>query len=125
MKKYGENSWNRISKIMGKSEIKCHKRYLELSDRSHMVSAAWSKSEDELLTRIVTANGAKNWTKVAMNLPGRIGKQCRERWHHHLNPEVVKKKWGLEEDMQIMRLFRIYGSRWSEIARHVEGRTDN
>ena len=34
VKKYGENSWNRISKLLGKSEIKCHKRYLELTGRS-------------------------------------------------------------------------------------------
>ena len=106
MKKYGENSWNRISKILGKSEIKCHKRYLELSDRSHMVGAPWSKEEDELLRRIVLAHGAKSWTKVAMRLPGRIGKQCRERWDHHLNPDVIKKKWSLQEDLLILYLYK-------------------
>lgn len=63
-----------------------------------MASANWSKQEDEMLTSIILANGAKDWTKVANKLPGRIGKQCRERWHHHLNPNVIKKKWSLEED---------------------------
>ena len=23
-------------------------------------------------------------------LPGRKGKQCRERWHNHLNPDIIK-----------------------------------
>jgi len=72
--RFGESSWNRISKELGKSEIKCHKRYLELSGRSDMVGAPWSKAEDELLRDIVMAEGAKNWTKVAGELPGRIGK---------------------------------------------------
>ena len=39
-----------------------------------MVGAPWSKEEDELLRRIVLTHGAKSWTKVAMRLPGRIGK---------------------------------------------------
>lgn len=95
VKTYGENSWNRISKLLRKSEIKCHKRYLELSGRSDLVGAPWSKLEDELLREIVLRDGPKNWTKVASLLPGRIGKQCRERWHHHINPDVVKRRWTL------------------------------
>ena len=125
VRRFGENSWNRISKLMNKSEIKCNKRYLVLSNRQEMASANWSKEEDEKLASLVLANGAKDWTKIASQLPGRIGKQCRERWHHHLNPDVVKKKWTLEEDTRIVRLYLKYGTRWAEIARHVDGRTDN
>ena len=125
VKQFGESSWNRISKIIHKSEIKCHKRFLVLSNKEQMASANWSKQEDEMLTSIILANGAKDWTKVANKLPGRIGKQCRERWHHHLNPNVIKKKWSLEEDQKIVRLFIMYKTRWSEIAKHMNGRTDN
>ena len=90
-----------------------------------MVSASWSKNEDELLTKLVLSNGAKDWTKIAALLPGRIGKQCRERWHHHLNPNVVKRKWTIEEDMLIIKLYLKFNSRWSEMAKHIDGRTDN
>ena len=38
---------------------------------------------------------------------------------------MIKKKWTLEEDKRIVRLYLKYKTRWSEIARHVEGRTDN
>ena len=37
----------------------------------------------------------------------------------------MKKKWTLEEDQQIVKLYMKYGTRWSEIARNVDGRTDN
>ena len=30
------------------------------------------------------------WAAIAQQLPGRIAKQCRERWHNHLNPDICK-----------------------------------
>ena len=33
------------------------------------------------------ASGGAGWGQV---LPGRKGKQCRERWHNHLNPDIIK-----------------------------------
>jgi myb proto-oncogene protein len=46
--------------------------------------------------KLVTKYGAKNWTYIAKSLPGRIGKQCRERWHNHLNPDIKKERWTEE-----------------------------
>ena len=58
---------------------------------------------------------------------GRIGKQCRERWHNHLNPNISKAPWSEEEDRIILRNQRDgppgTGNRWAEIA--APGRTDN
>mgnify|MGYP006193430871 CR=1 FL=1 len=42
--------------------------------------------------------GAKKWSQIAQQLPGRIGKQCRERWHNHLNPAINKAAWTMDED---------------------------
>lgn len=42
-----------------------------------------------------------------------------------MNPEVIKKKWTLDEDLLIVKLYFKYNSRWSEMAKHVPGRTDN
>lgn len=33
-----------------------------------------------------------------MLLPGRLGKQCRERWFNHLDPTVKKTEWTPHED---------------------------
>lgn len=49
--------------------------------------------EDQLVIRLVGEYGPRNWSKIAEHLPGRIGKQCRERWHNNLNPELKKGPW--------------------------------
>lgn len=58
------------------------------------------------MLKLVKSYGPKNWSFVAKHLPGRIGKQCRERWHNHLNPEIVKEKWTEEEDRIIIDAHR-------------------
>jgi myb proto-oncogene protein len=58
-------------------------------------------------------------------LPGRIGKQCRERWHNHLNPKIKKIGWSEEEEWILYLMHRSSGNKWAEIAKVLEGRTDN
>jgi hypothetical protein len=43
---------------------------------------------------MVARLGTKSWAQIAENLakegmPGRSGKQCRERWHNHLGKELL------------------------------------
>ncbi len=33
-----------------------------------------------------------------MSITGRTGKQCRERWHNHLDPNINKNAWTEEEE---------------------------
>lgn len=47
-----------------------------------LVKGAWTKEEDDRIMELVNKYGAKKWSVIAQNLPGRIGKQCRERWAH-------------------------------------------
>lgn len=85
----------------------------------------WTKKEDETLTESVKKYGPRNWTRISKNLPGRIGKQCRERWHNHLDPCINKRKWSLEEDLLIVRLHLVERVRWCEMTKQLAGRTDS
>jgi hypothetical protein len=38
--------------------------------------------------QLVDQLGVKKWSQIAKMLNGRVGKQCRERWHNHLRPDI-------------------------------------
>jgi hypothetical protein len=73
---------------------------------------------------------AGNWSLIAKTLNDtmgkqRIGKQCRERWSHHLHPDLRKDAWTAEEEAALVRAHRARGNRWSAIARGIPGRSEN
>ena len=65
----------------------------------------WSAEEDQLLIGLVEKLGNQKWSDVARNMPGREGKQCRERWHNHLSPTIKKTAWT-ETEQWILFLVR-------------------
>ena len=86
---------------------------------------AWTPQEDAIVVRMVREHGPGNWSAVAEHVPGRVGKQCRERWHNHLDPDVKKGPWSEEEDALIVQHQARLGNCWSEISIFLPGRTDN
>mmetsp|Transcript_3800 Transcript_3800/g.15390 ORF Transcript_3800/g.15390 Transcript_3800/m.15390 type:complete len:315 (+) Transcript_3800:304-1248(+) len=86
-------------------------------------SSVWSPEEDAELARLQEIHGNR-WALVAAELPGKTGQQCAQRWRHKVNPAIKKEKWTPEEDAQLAKLYEQHGQRWAEIARHLEGRTD-
>ena len=91
----------------------------------------WNKKEDEAIINLVNKHGTGNWTIIAnemsniYNFKNRSGKQCRERWHNHLDPNVKKDDWTENEENILFSKHMEFGNKWSDIAIFLPGRTDN
>ena len=91
----------------------------------------WNQCEDDAILDLVERYGTTNWSVIAENLKvvcqvsDRTGKQCRERWHNHLDPIINKAPWTKREDEILMLKHLEIGNKWSEISKHLPGRTDN
>lgn len=77
------------------------------------------------MLQLVAKLGPCRWTCIADSLPGRMGKQCRERWHNHLNPRIKKINWSREEEWILYLHNKGHENKWADIAKVLDGRTDN
>ncbi|KAK4483321.1 hypothetical protein RD792_010507 [Penstemon davidsonii] len=86
----------------------------------------WTVEEDFSLINYIAHHGEGRWNSLA-RCAGlkRTGKSCRLRWLNYLRPDVRRGNITLEEQLLILELHSRWGNRWSKIAQHLPGRTDN
>ncbi|GAV86889.1 Myb_DNA-binding domain-containing protein [Cephalotus follicularis] len=95
-------------------------------DDSGLKKGPWTPEEDQILIRYIQTNGHGSW-RALPKLAGlnRCGKSCRLRWTNYLRPDIKRGKFSPEEEQSILNLHSILGNKWSAIASHLPGRTDN
>jgi hypothetical protein len=125
-----EKNWSRVSSrlnISGRDAESCQQRWLYLleSEGARKIRGRWTAEEDDHLASLVHEYGTRNWRAVASHLPGRLPKQCRERWHNQLDPSVRKDGLTSDEWKTLHDAHAKYGNKWAEIVKVLPGRTAN
>ncbi|KAE8718198.1 MYB315 protein [Hibiscus syriacus] len=95
-------------------------------DKVGLKRGPWTIEEDHKLMNFIVNNGIHCWRTVP-KLAGllRCGKSCRLRWINYLRPDLKRGAFTESEEDQIIQLHSCLGNRWSKIASHFPGRTDN
>ena len=95
------------------------------SEQQNNLKRVWTPEEDAVLMNKINTLGLVNWNVIASDLPGRTGKQCRERYHNHLREGIRKGDWTKEEDDIILSTHSQFGNKWTVIANRLTSRSSN
>ena len=120
-KEFNYKNWNSIAEfIPGKNAIQCSARYRRT--RPGLNKGAWQKEEDSKLLSLYKKYG-KDWAAISKEMPQRTGKQIRDRYINSLDTRYKRGKFSKEEDKIILKYHKIYGNKWSQIAKKMKTRT--
>jgi hypothetical protein len=121
MKKHkNPRDWEPISTELGrgKSAKECHERWIRYL-KPGVRKGQWTDQEDAIVIESVTSSAEQpftRWSDLAQQLPGRVGKQIRDRWVNHLNPNINHLPFSREDDLNLWNGHKKLGKRWVEIS---------
>ena len=87
-----------------KSENTEHVAGVKSENEKRMYRSPWSRKQDEIVRACVKKYGECKWARIALLIPGRTGKQCRERWHNQLRPGIKTGAWSASEDARLIEV---------------------
>jgi hypothetical protein len=121
MKKYkSPRDWEPIAQEhgRGKTAKECHERWIRYL-KPGVRKGQWQDYEDAIVVEAVTTSTEQpftRWSDLAQRLPGRVGKQIRDRWVNHLNPNINHMPFSREDDLLLWEGHKKLGKRWVEIS---------
>ena len=74
----------------------CRQRWFEALNPD-LVKGKWTHQEDQKLLKAVRKHEG-NWRRIAEMVKSRTNKQCLQRWHEVLKPDLIKGTWTSAED---------------------------
>ncbi|XP_010504070.1 PREDICTED: transcription factor MYB3-like [Camelina sativa] len=99
---------------------------LPCCDESGLKKGPWTPEEDQKLINHIRKHGHGSWRALPKQAGlNRCGKSCRLRWTNYLRPDIKRGNFTAEEEQTIINLHSLLGNKWSSIAGHLPGRTDN
>ncbi len=118
--------WNDIAlNFFNRSAYDCLAKWQEVTQTVVVKGkGSWTLEEDKVILEMLSLYGRK-WARIASFLPGRHGKQCRERFVNHLNPNLKKGEWTDNEESVLIAMRQVHGNRWANISKELPGRSDN
>mmetsp|Transcript_11020 Transcript_11020/g.25921 ORF Transcript_11020/g.25921 Transcript_11020/m.25921 type:complete len:1068 (+) Transcript_11020:132-3335(+) len=121
MKKYkNPRDWEPVSRehARGKTAKECHDRWVRYL-KPGVRKGQWTDQEDAIVVDAVSTSAEQpftRWSDLASKLPGRVGKQIRDRWVNHLNPNINHMPFSREDDLLLWNGNKEFGKRWVEIS---------
>jgi hypothetical protein len=121
--KFGEKNWKKIAEhVPGRNNSQCIQRWRKALDPT-LTKGCWTPTEDQLLIGLLGEIPKGSWAQIANRIPGRCGRQCRDRWNTALDPRVDRSSFKENEDAILKEQIEKLGNQWSKIAMHLPRRT--
>jgi hypothetical protein len=126
------NDVMKLAERLGKTPEQCLSKLSEVQTSGTLRAGVWSADEDILLSSLIKAAKLR-WGQIASTLNTEIhhsvrvrtGKQCKERWSNHLNPDINRSEWSAKEELVLLELYRDLGNRWCVISKELPTRTES
>jgi hypothetical protein len=120
LKKHKTKDWEVIASEFGqgKTSKECQERWIRYL-KPGVRKGQWTDQEDRIVMETVKNSKEQpftRWSDLAQKLPGRVGKQIRDRWVNHLNPHINHLPFTREDDMLLYNGHKEHGKKWVEIS---------
>lgn len=85
----------------------------------------WTQEEDKILKFLVEEKKITNWVIISGYFNNRSNKDCRDHYLFQLSPNIVKRKWTVEEEAFLLEKYNELGAKWVKLTSFFEGRSPN